>query len=97
MGLNRLMLSKLLIISGIAITVLAIAWGLTLVWPDNVHVNYGFPLVWATHTLNTIAGPVDKWNVNISFLVFDVVFWQGLMAIIVVVVLRNYGMEAKKG
>jgi len=37
----------------------ALAWGSTFDWPDYVHVNYGLPMVWATHVLSTIAGPVD--------------------------------------
>jgi hypothetical protein len=51
-------------------------------WPDYVHADYGFPLVWATHTTITIAGPVDKWNVNLSNLLLNVVFWLTVSFII---------------
>jgi len=71
-----------------AFTILAVTWGFTFNWPDYLHVNYGFPLVWATHTLSTIAGPVDKWSVDISALLIDLVFWQGTLAVIVAVVLH---------
>lgn len=54
---------------------LAMAYGTVLNWPDFVHVNYGFPSTFAIQTLNTIAGPVDKWNVDTRALAMDVVFW----------------------
>ncbi len=54
--------------------ILAVTWGFMFDWPDYVHVNYGVPLVWATHTLNTIAGPVDKWNVDLLALIIDLLF-----------------------
>jgi hypothetical protein len=43
-------------------------------WPDFVHIDYGFPLAWATHTTVTIAGPVDKWTVRLGFLALDIAF-----------------------
>jgi hypothetical protein len=69
-------------------TILALTWGTTLNWPDFVHVNYGFPLVWTTHTLNTIAGPVDIWKVDILALFLDLLLWLGSMMAIIAVVLR---------
>lgn len=54
-------------------------------WPDYLHVNYGAPLVWATHTLNTIAGPVDVWRVDLQSLTIDLLFWLGLMLVFVIV------------
>lgn len=59
--------------------IFAMAFGITYNWPDFLHTNYGFPLVWGTHTLNTIAGPIDKWNVDILNLALDLVFWLGAM------------------
>jgi hypothetical protein len=44
-------------------------------WPDFVHVNYGFPFIWITHTTITIAGPVDKWNINLVNLFLDIAIW----------------------
>ena len=61
------------------VAIFAIAWGTTYNWPDFVHTNYGFPFAWSTHTLNTIIGPVDKWNVNVSNLVLDLFLWLGIL------------------
>jgi len=62
-----------------AVTVAAICWGFWYNWPDNVHVDYGLPLVWGVHTLNTIAGPVDRWSVSMSALALDIIVWLGLI------------------
>jgi hypothetical protein len=43
-------------------------------WPDFVHTDYGFPLVWATHTMSTIAGPVDRWAIRLDSLALDITF-----------------------
>lgn len=61
--------------------------GVTLNYPDYLHVNYGSPLVWGTHTLNTIAGPVDKWQVDPYLLLSDLAFWFGWMIVIEIVLL----------
>jgi len=45
----------------------------------SIHIDYGFPLVWATHTLSTIAGPADIWKVDITALIIDLAFWLGIM------------------
>jgi len=71
-----------------AITVLALTLGITYDWPDFVHVNYGLPMVWGTHALNTIHGPVDIWSVDIPSLLFDLVFWLGSLLTGVAVVRR---------
>ena len=75
--------------------IVSLAWGVTGVacmtygasfnWPDYVHVNYGFPLAFVTHTLNTIAGPVDKWTVDLGSLATDLAFWSTCTAVIMVV------------
>jgi len=62
-----------------ALTIIALTWGFRYDWPDFVHVDYGFPIVWATHTLSTIAGPADIWEVNITTLTMDLVLWLGSM------------------
>lgn len=54
-------------------------------WPDYLHVNFGVPFVWAIHTLNTIAGPVDVWKVDLQSLTIDLLIWLGLMLVFVIV------------
>jgi hypothetical protein len=71
----------------IFVTGLALLFGFTYNWPDNVHVNYGLPLTWGTNTLSTLVGPVDNWSVNILNLLVDLIFWLGIMATIVAVLL----------
>jgi hypothetical protein len=70
-----------------AVTFLALLWGFTYNWPDNVHVNYGLPLTWATNTLSTFSGPVNLWSVNVSDLFVDLVLWLGTMIAAVAVIL----------
>jgi hypothetical protein len=74
-------------------TMLALSWGTTLNWPDFVHVNYGFPLIWATHTLNTITGPVDIWIVDIMALWMDLLLWLGSMVAAVATILYVYNKK----
>jgi hypothetical protein len=50
-------------------------WGWTYSVPDLVRVNYGLPLNWGMNTLDTIAGPVDKWSIDITSMAVDLVFW----------------------
>ena len=50
-------------------------------WPDNVHIDYGLPLVWATQTLSTIIGPVNVWEVDIIAFMIDLAFWLGIMLV----------------
>ena len=61
------------------VVALVVTWGNRLDWPDNVHVDYGFPLVWSTNTLSTIVGPVDLWTVDIAALTMNLVLWSGIM------------------
>jgi hypothetical protein len=72
---------SLFIACWIAPTTLALAWGFALNWPDFVHVDYGVPITWSTHTLSTIAGPADTWKVDIPSLVLDLIFWLAIMTI----------------
>ena len=53
----------------------ALAWGTLFNWPDFVHMNYGFPLTFATHTTSTFIGAVDKWSLDIGALASDFLFW----------------------
>lgn len=63
------------------VTILALTWGVEFDWPDYVHVNYGYPLVWGTHTLNTFLGSVDIWKVDPAALFTDLAIWLGVMVI----------------
>ena len=58
--------------------VVALLWGFYYDWPDFVHINYGLPLTWATHTISTIVGPVNLWEVNVLFLLADLMFWLSI-------------------
>ena len=62
-----------------ALTLLGAGYGVRHDWPDFVHVDYGFPLIWATHTLSTIAGPTDTWRVDITHLLIDIMVWQAAL------------------
>lgn len=75
------------LIAGFVVTLFALLWGFMYDWPDFVHVDYGVPLTWATNTLSTIAGPANLWEVNISNLLIDLVFWFSIITIIVAVLL----------
>lgn len=75
------------LIAGFVVTLFALLWGFMYDWPDFVHVDYGVPLTWATNTLSTIAGPANLWEVNISNLLIDLVFWFNIITIIVAVLL----------
>ena len=57
------------------LTIFALTQGNRFDWPDNVHIDYGLPLVWATQTLSTIIGPVNLWDVNITALMIDLALW----------------------
>jgi len=72
----------------LAATFFAMTWSAKFDWPDYEHINYGFPMVWATHVLNTIAGPADIWLINIPALFTNLLFWLGSMVIGVAIILR---------
>jgi len=61
------------------IMLVAMVYGRNVSFPDNVHVVHGLPLVWSTHQLVTIAGPVDTWRVNMANMISDLVFWASLI------------------
>ncbi|MGC8817385.1 MAG: hypothetical protein ACP5PX_06260 [Candidatus Hadarchaeum sp.] len=72
-------------ISALVLAILAffcLTWGFYYEWPDYVHVDYGVPLTWATHTYSTIIGPpAAPWRVDISALQMDLIFWLGLIVL----------------
>jgi len=83
---RRFLAAVITVAIGWAVTsVAAMTYGLPLNWPDYLHTNYGFPLTFATHTLDTFAGPVDKWTVDLGALSVDLSFWfLGMVTIMVV-------------
>lgn len=73
------------------LTIIGVGWGTRYDWPDFVHIDYGFPSNWATHTLITITGPTDHWTVNITMLIIDLILWQTILIIgIFVIELKIY-------
>jgi len=65
----------------------ALLWGFYNEWPDYVHTNHGLPLTWATHTLSTITGPADRWEVNVINLLIDLVVWLSIAVVAVALLL----------
>jgi hypothetical protein len=78
---KRFLIIIFLLLVWASLTILAVSWGIRYDWPDNVHIDYGLPLVWATHTTSTIIGPVNIWTVNIPSLITDLSLWIGTMII----------------
>jgi hypothetical protein len=64
-----------------SLTIIGVGLGVRYDWPDFVHVDYGFPMRWATHTLITLTGPADHWSVDLVMLLVDVGFWQTVLTI----------------
>ena len=60
------------------ISILGILWANRFDWPDNVHVDYGFPFIWFTNTLSTIAGATNLWTVDTTALIMNLTFWLGI-------------------
>jgi len=86
-----LMKPSILIASGavVAVALLAMLWGSTYSVPDLVRASYGLPLNWGVNTLDTIAGPVDRWSVNLVSLAVDLVFWFATLIVVQFVVSRR--------
>ncbi|MEM1944242.1 MAG: hypothetical protein QW756_02175 [Nitrososphaerota archaeon] len=63
------------------LTVAGMVWGTQYDWPDFGHIDYGLPLVWGVHTLVTITGPADIWQVDLPIIVYDLVFWLALLVV----------------
>ena len=80
--MNRKIMITLLFVAVLSlITILATTYGNQVDWPDNVHIDYGFPFVWATQTLSTIVGAVNIWAVDITALTMNLALWLGLLVI----------------
>jgi hypothetical protein len=89
---NTLIILSFLII-WIILTIMAVTWGTRFDWPDNVHVDYGFPLVWSTNTLSIISGAVNLWTVDITALMMNLGVWLGIMLIIEAVLLYFFNKK----
>jgi hypothetical protein len=63
------------LVSSLAVCLLTGLIGVNRDWPDYVHVDYGLPVPWRVHVMNTIAGPVDKTNYDFAALAADLAFW----------------------
>lgn len=75
--------------------IVATAWGTLFDWPDFVHINYGFPLTFATHTTSTFVGAVDQWTVDVGALASDVLFWIAGTIVIFIAFIYLARREAK--
>jgi hypothetical protein len=64
------------------IAIIGIAYGRLFSVPDARSKIYGLPLNWGVHQLVTIAGPVDIWSVNITYLVLDLIFWLIMLLVL---------------
>ena len=73
------------------ITIITLTWGTRYNWPDYVHVKHGLPLTWGVHTLSTIVGPVDTWEVNITALTIDLALWLALILLATAYLSRKPG------
>jgi hypothetical protein len=76
------------IIAGI--TIIAMTWGTRYNWPDFVHVKHGLPLTWGVHTLSTIVGPVDTWELNLVALTLDLALWLALILLTLIYLSRKF-------
>ncbi len=59
----------------VVVALFAMLWGWRYSVPDLLRLSYGLPLSWGVNTLDTIAGPVDRWSVDLISLAVDLIFW----------------------
>ncbi len=85
-GRVRTLASVVVLLCLAASTLVALLFGVTYNWPDNLHTNYGFPWVWGTHLTDSFIGPVDKWTVSVDNLALDLVFWLGVLLVAFIVI-----------
>ena len=83
--MRKSLLILIFLVVWIVVTCSALLFGYTYNWPDNVHVDYGLPLSWGTNTLSTLVGPANDWSVSIFNLLVDLIFWLGIMTVIVAI------------
>lgn len=58
--------------------------------PDSTVTRHGLPFFWLHHQTSSIAGPVDIWSIQWTFLVIDFALWFIISAAILYV-LDRYG------
>ena len=87
--MNKKSISIVLIfmIIWIVLSILGILWENRFDWPDNVHIDYGFPFVWSTNTLSTIVGAVNLWSINTTALIMNLAFWMLINLIVIIILL----------
>ena len=84
---------RVLQIQGIisALAIVGLTYGRVFNVPDAFSRLYGLPLRWGVHQLSTIAGPVDYWNVNLTFLIIDLAFWLLIILLVPVIISDKKG------
>jgi len=78
-----------IVLATVAIALTAMLIGLTYSVPDLLRVDYGFPLRWGSNILDTIAGPVNKWGVDLFGLTADLVFWFAVVVAVTLYLMRR--------
>ncbi len=73
-----------------SLTLMGVGWGVKYDWPDFVHVDYGFPVKWATHTLITFTGPADQWTVDPTMLLLDIALWHTALIVGIIILEIKY-------
>jgi len=68
-------------------------WAVKYDWPDFVHIDYGFPMKWSTHTLVTFTGPTDKWSVDPTMLLINIALWQAILIIGILILELKYSRK----
>jgi hypothetical protein len=82
----RKFIPTILVLAMAVIAFLCLTWGFYYEWPDYVHVDYGIPFTWATHTFSTIIGPpAAPWRVDVVALQIDLIFWLGLIVVLAMI------------
>ena len=71
----RPVVGYVVIAATVVIALSAMLWGWKYSVPDLLRISYGLPLSWGVNTLETIAGPVDRWSVDLVSLAVDLFFW----------------------
>ncbi len=84
---NKLIFFSLFL--GIFLTLVMIIRFETVIIPDLVMTEYGFPLFWLHHQTISIAGPIDIWYFEWSNFIIDFIFWF-IVSVLIVFVLSRY-------
>ena len=71
MGKNR---TILFVFASPFLGLVAVLCGSTYSVTDLEEIKYGFTLIWGSHLLNSIAGLIDKWYIDLNSIMVDLVF-----------------------